>query len=613
MSSTRLAPLRSNLASLALKRQGIRWGTGWCGLLLAVLLTLAALFLIDYAFKLTILQRVVVLVASLVAIGWSVRRFLLPHLGQLESPQEMALFVERQQQIDSDLIAALQFEDKSSVQGTATWGSTELQSAVVDYVSDFSRGLNVFAGLDRSKFTRRAAWLGAVALVLIALGVTFPKYAQAFFLRMGLQRASYPTATQIDKVWVNGVEYPVSELHALKLRSAYGQKVDFRAEISGDTQVSGKVLLTSSTAERELDLSIKEPAKHPVPFCPVGQPLTTELPQLFDDLQFKFIVGDAETEAGKIEVIPLPVVELQLGVTTPDYARGVAAETPVEPGMRQIAVVEGSAVEVRLDCSNKSLKTVTLSVTAGESKRQEIPLTATDSAAKHWIYKPIEKNPLANITEAVKFDLRVIDEDGLELPSKIEGLVRVKPDRDPSGSVSAVVQKLLPQATPELDLRATDDYGLASLRLLVTVDRPVTDNSYTGAAESNSENSLSENLGGTPPANTIPPSSVGRPKPIEPIVIQKFNPPLRGEKQLPYLGKHKLDFAPFDLKKGDQVILVLEVTDYRGTRPGKTALSEKIQLEITDESGVIAASSEFDERAARVLDELLKVQTGGNP
>src|SRR5690349_10837613 len=135
MSSTRLAPLRSNLASLALKRQGIRWGTGWCGLLLAVLLTLGALFLIDYAFNLTILQRVVVLIVALGAIGWSVRRFLLPHLGQLESPQDMALFVERQQQIDSDLIAALQFEDKSSV----SWGSTELQSAVVDYVSDFSR------------------------------------------------------------------------------------------------------------------------------------------------------------------------------------------------------------------------------------------------------------------------------------------------------------------------------------------------------------------------------------------------------------------------------------------------------------------------------------------
>jgi len=604
MSSTRLAPLRSNLASLALKRQGIRWGTGWCGLLLAVLLTLAALFLVDYAFKLTILQRVVVLVLALVAIGWSVRRFLLPQLGQLESPQDMALFVERQQQIDSDLIAALQFEDKSSV----TWGSTELQSAVVDYVSDFSQGLNVFAGLDRSKFTRRAAWLGAVALLLIALGVTFPKYAQAFFLRMGLQRASYPTATRIDQLWINGVEYPVNELHNLKLRSAYGQRVEFRANISGILPTSGKVLLASATANRELELkSTTSPTASRDPNA--GDMFAAELPQLFDDLQFTLAVGDAETDAGQLTVIPLPMVELQLGVTTPDYAKGVAAETPIEPGMRQIAVVEGSAVDVRLDCTNKPLKSVTLGITAKEGERTELPLKATDSDAIHWVYKPTADSPLGNITDAVKFDLRVVDLDGLELPSPIEGLVRVKPDRAPTGTISAVVQQLLPQATPELDLRATDDYGLSGLRLLVSIERAPTD--VPSTSETSGENSLSGNLGG--PATTAPPTSAAQPKPIAPIVLQKFSPPLRGEKQLPYLGKYNLSLAPYELKKGDQVKVVLEITDDRGTQAGKSANSDPIFLTITDESGVIAASSEYDERAARVLDELLKVQTGGNP
>jgi hypothetical protein len=326
-------------------------------------------------------------------------------------------------------------------------------------------------------------------------------------------------------------------------------------------------------------------------------------------LSFVLAVGDTKTEAGKIVVIPLPVVELQLGVTTPAYAKGVAAETPIEPGMRQIAVVEGSAVAIRLDCTNKSLKTVTLGVTAKEGERQEYPLTSTDSETKHWAYKPTGKSPLANITEAVKFDLRVVDQDGLELPTPIEGLVRVKPDRVPSGTITAVVQQLLPQATPELDLRATDDYGLSQLRLLVSIERAPTD---TGTSSvSGDENSLSGNLGGT--AAPAPPTSAAQPKPIAPIVLQKFNPPLRGEKQLPYLGKYKLNLAPYDLKKGDQVKLVLEITDDRGTQAGKSANSDPIFLTITDESGVIAASSEFDERAARVLDELLKVQTGGNP
>jgi len=592
---------------LALKRQGIRWGTGWCGLLLAVLLILAALFVVDYVFKLTILQRIVVLALAFVGVAWSVKRFLLPHLGRLESPQEMALFVERHQQIDSDLIAALQFEDKSSV----TWGSTELQSAVVDYVSDFSQGLNVFAGLDRSKFTRRAAWLGFVTLVLFVLAVTFPKYAQAFFLRMGLQRANYPTATQIDMVWINGVEHAVSDLHSLQLRSAYGQPVRFQIRVSGDAPTTGKILLASATANRELELKSGSPATTlSADSRQNNAVLSGELPQLFDDLQFTFAVGDAETDPAQLVVIPLPVVELQLGVTTPEYAKGVAAETPIEPGMRQIAVVEGSAVGVRLDCTNKTLKSVTLGITAKEGDRAELPLQAHNSAGKNWVYQPAANSPLGNITDAVKFDLQVVDQDGLGLPAPIEGLVRVKPDRLPSGSISAVVQQLLPQATPEIDLRATDDYGLAQLRLLVSIERAPTDVASSNLSGDDSANSLSGNFGGT---SAAPATSAVQPKSIEPIVLKKFMPPLRGEKQLPYLGKYKLNLAPYDLKKGDQVKLVMEITDERGSKPGKPANSDPIFLTITDESGVIAASSEYDERAARVLDELLKVQTGGNP
>ncbi len=369
---------------------------------------------------------------------------------------------------------------------------------MVDYVSDFSQGLNVFAGLDRSKFTRRAAWLGFVAIVLIVLGVTFPKYAQAFFLRMGLQRANYPTATQIETVWVNGAEHAVSDLHSLQLRSAYGQPVRFQVRVSGDAPTTGKILLASATANRELELKSGNPAATvsadsgpTLPCC------TANCHSCLTICNSRLRLAMRKTDPAQLVVIPLPVVELQLGVNTPEYAKGVAAETPIEPGMRQIAVVEGSAVDVRIDCTNKTLKSVTLGVTAKEGERTELPLQAIDSAGKNWVYQPAANSSLGNITDAVKFDLQVVDQDGLDC------LPRSKARPREAGSASLGLDlcrcsTTIAAGNPEIDLRATDDYGLAQLRLLVSIERAPTDVATSNPSGADSTNSLSGNFGERP-------------------------------------------------------------------------------------------------------------------
>ena len=79
---------------------------------------------------------------------------------------------------------------------------------------------------------------------------------------------------------------------------------------------------------------------------------------------------------------------------------------------------------------------------------------------------------------------------------------------------------------------------------------------------------------------------------------------------LPWKGTYKLDLASLKLAKGDQVRLTLEVTDYRGATPGQSAVSEPLVLHVTDESGVLAAISESDERSARQLDAIIKRQLG---
>src|SRR5262245_10487730 len=130
---TRLAPLRDRLADLRRRRAAVRWGAGMAALGLAVLWTLAVAFLIDWALEMSKPQRAVMILSGVAVIVWAVRRFAGPWLRVTESELDMALLVERQQRIDSDLVAALQFESPEAPR----WGSAQLETAVIDYVAEF--------------------------------------------------------------------------------------------------------------------------------------------------------------------------------------------------------------------------------------------------------------------------------------------------------------------------------------------------------------------------------------------------------------------------------------------------------------------------------------------
>src|SRR5204863_8440263 len=107
------------------------------------------LFVVDFPFQREIQtpQRAILLLIAAAAVVWTFLRYARPLLAVQESEVDMALMVERQQQIESDLVAAIQFED--DVEGR--WGSRELETAVIDYVAELGPGMDVYQGFDRAQ------------------------------------------------------------------------------------------------------------------------------------------------------------------------------------------------------------------------------------------------------------------------------------------------------------------------------------------------------------------------------------------------------------------------------------------------------------------------------
>ena len=137
--TTKLAPLRSNLEGLRMRRTIARLTTAYSGFLAAAVWIVLVSFLLDWSFAMDRSQRVVLLLLGVYGLVYSFRRFASPQLRRKETLLQTALLVERSQGIDSDLVAAIEFENPEA----EGWGSVELQDEVKTYVAGISDDIDM--------------------------------------------------------------------------------------------------------------------------------------------------------------------------------------------------------------------------------------------------------------------------------------------------------------------------------------------------------------------------------------------------------------------------------------------------------------------------------------
>ncbi|MDA1017032.1 MAG: hypothetical protein O3A00_21565 [Planctomycetota bacterium] len=557
---SQLKILRSGLNRLRRRRKSLRWFTGYSALLVALLWMLVAVFLVDWLFLMNVTQRTVSLSLGLVAVVWAFFRFTYPFLGIQEDQTEMALLVERNQDIDSDIVAAIQFETET----TDRWGSRQLANAVVGYVSDFSTRLNVFHGMSYQQVSRRVATMAAT-LIVVGAGIGLaPDFAQAFINRMMLGETHYPTKTRITQLVVGGVEVLPGDASAI-VRVPFGRPVMFEVTCGGELPESGQVKLVGQKGGIHTEVALK--SNNPSP-SDKTRIYIGELPRLIDSVNYQVFIGDAYTDTLSVNAIPLPVIDFKLTPTPPSYAAHVRTDTTEDQsGLRQIAVIEGSSVDLAVTCKNKLLKRAWLKI-----DDVEYELAKNDASGKEWILNG--KSPLSSVTEPVRFEIQVEDEDGLSMVKSIQGYVRLKADRPPRVFAMRTVKNpaILPVAEPRFGYGARDDYGISKILLHVSIQR-------IDLKRQEDE-----------------------PSTIEVVSTRPGDVPNLSYNSTDF----RLDLEQFNLEKGDELKLEFEAFDYRGSDKPKSSRSEALVLQVTDAQGLLLALSQADELSAEQMDQIIE-------
>lgn len=561
---SKLGTLRSQLSSLRRSRAVVRWGSAVCTPFAFALWLLLAAFWCDWSFNLPVALRALVLLGWIGGGLWAVRRFAWPLITVRESEQDVALLVEREHNIDTDLVAALQFEQPQA----AKWGSSRLEQAVVDYVAEFSPSLDVFQGFSYSPLPKRAAILGATLLVIAGAALAFPAHASAFWNRFLLGSAHYPTKTQIQRIAVNGQEVPVFSRGALpQVRIPYGQQILVEVQCGGAVPMVGFANLSgvNSDAANRINLT---------PKAADASSFTGEISHVADSFRVRFEFGDALTDAAEIVIVPLPLVDISWDVTPPKYAAAAMKAGESDGGARQLAVLEGSAARLALVCSNKSLKSASLTINSTEPAialvKVEKPETKGRGASTEWTLPA--GTPFESIREALKYEIQVVDEDDLSMEPEITGQIRLRTDRLPRIVASAVTRQVLPAATPKLDYAAGDDFGVAKIVAIVQISR---------------EDGTSR-----------------RYEVLSKVIDAKDQP------QTIVRGQVPVPLSSYELQKGDEVKVTLEVTDWRGAIPGQKGIGESVTFNVTDLNGILAQTGDEDKKTAKQLDEILRRELG---
>jgi hypothetical protein len=548
-------------------------------LAVALIGLLIPLFLADWTFHFSRLERFALLVGLGAALAWTMLRRPRRSMWYVETELQLALELEREQQIDGDLVAALQFDRD----GLGQHESPVLAEATIQHVATLAPLPSPASNRAARDLRRLAGMLLVATLIAGGIGWLFPGEVRVFLDRLCLGRARYPTATLITAITVNGVTVFPEGTSSRPLRAPFGRPIRFEVECAGVLPEDGTIRI-AATRTAESGFVLLKPVLQPQASQSAdsrqagllrGGPgsdreratrtYAGEFSRLLDAVSYHVEIGDARTDPETIEPIPFPAVTLEMTATPPPYAE--ARRPPrIVSGVRQISVMEGSRLDLCLSSVNKPLDSVLLQCADGT-----FPLTAENDERRTWRLGAAP-TPLERILAPIQFEIRAVDVDGLSPEAPLRCVVAIEPDRPPKVAAAVVTDRVLPTAEPSLSWGATDDFGLDEVRLRWRISHP------SGESSEDSRRLHKVAPGTSPPAT------------------------LR--------GREKLTLADWHVSVGDEIRLSVEAVDSRGESAGKDTHGEPIVLTVTDENGILAALADGDERSARELDELIQRELG---
>ena len=448
------SPLPASLER-RLRRLRQRWrvlrvvhGTGL--FLLSAIALLSAGLLVDVLCPLPFSVRLCLLFGTCLGTIWACYRFLLAPLKTGISDAELASLVERAHpELQERLSSSVELFDESLPDGHR--GSQRLRELLV------KETLTRTGPLDFGKavgFRSARIVLGWSCLSLSLLLLPLVDASSGYPLLM----------TRFFQPWSNLQRVALYEIEVRDGDRVAPRGSDVQIEVlvttpGGHRTRPGELWCHWTTRSGTSDRRLLEPTDD-------GLAFTTTWPEVLEGFDFEISAGSSRSRKHRVDIVDPPrLVGITLDIQPPAYTGLPARTTDVVFG--DVPVLSGSELTFRL-VFNKPLDHGTLELTPVAQ--------VTDGPGTRWDLE-LSDDGLTGRTSLVvsrggPLTIGLADHDGLLHQDKTHRQLVLVEDRPPTLTLSGhdAPQAVRPGDLVEFRARATDDFGLAALQLLIEVD-----------------------------------------------------------------------------------------------------------------------------------------------
>ncbi len=428
------------------------------GIVVSAAATLVLLLvLLDYTLNLPPVPRVCMLAIALVALGYSMVRWIVKPLLARLSLNDVASRLEAAfPQFDDRLRSTVEF-----ISGKVT-GSEMLQARGVDETTRQAGSLNLDAAIvTRPVWYSATSGIGAMLLLMLLALLVTPQFRNIALSRLffPFNGAVWPKSVQIDLIGDVPTRVPVGQHVDLRMILRRGDRASAKAivyyqygeMVNGEARFSGPV--QQEYMSRGVDGTF-------------GSSLDTRTQAGTSASLMRVWIksGDDELRIPDITVVPrLTIKSVSATVTPPAYVGGDAKPLTFDLAKGSAVMPIGAKITLAMTF-NKALSGTPQDVTLEPA---DASMTAPEFASSVAIDGGVSHTWQAR--QSLRFHIRATDTDGVHNSGLEEYELIVRPDQNPSVQIEAPRRNEERTAVSTVPLQglAEDDYGIQSLKLVI--------------------------------------------------------------------------------------------------------------------------------------------------
>lgn len=442
-------------------KRSLFW-TGFAIVLTGILAIFIGEAFVDWLMPLPSAVRIALLVIGVGVIGYLLYKYLVQPIRASLTLRDIALNVERNHpNLEDRLVSAIEFGNRESADPI----EAHMLQRLLDDTTERVKDIDFKATIDHSR-TRKHVGIAALVVVgCFVLSMLFPTEIHTSLLRVLVPwEKTDPILT---------TKLVVEPGNARILR---GKSLPIHVTVTGKS--TEKVVLTyANVGEQGIPASETKETGQQINMLQNPDDKRGFAYEIFNidaDMEYYIVANEATSERYTVEVFEIPkVTEISVAYTYPDYT---GLKPVVQTGTGNIQAVIGTQAEIKLT-TNKAIQTATFTRRTNTkegflaSAAEKLNMTPEPVSTPMVISGGNTLTTTVDVVEDGTYTVELLCIDGFNNEIPIEYAIKAIPDDPPEVAIKEPGRDVKTTKLGEVEIvaEATDDYGIAELKLMYRV------------------------------------------------------------------------------------------------------------------------------------------------